>query len=153
MKLWLQQTNFLTLGGLKYNHMPGMFEELILPHISPYFRPLRQHLVDFWRALHPQITQDMLPRGKLGIHSQAKPEDILKVFKTALDDPALINELQKGSSTLGKRSAPSAPGELISAPNGWDAIEIPKKVLRNPPHMRAKPTRKILLAGKQRKGY
>jgi hypothetical protein len=95
----------------------------------------------------------MLPCGKLGIHSQAKPEDILKVFKTALDDPALINELQKGSSTLGKRSAPSAPGELISAPNGWDAIEIPKKVLRNPPHMRAKPTRKILLAGKQRKGY
>jgi len=149
MKLWLQQTNFFSLGGLKYNHMPGMFEELMLPHISPYFQPLQKHLVAFLHALHPQITQDMLPRSKQGIHSRAKPEHILNVFKTALNDPTLIDELKKGPSSLGKRSA---PGELISTPNGWDAIEIPKRILRNPPHMRSKPAQKILLAGKQRKG-
>ena len=71
-----------------------MFEEFILPHISPYFRPLQRHLIAFWRALHPQISQDILPRSQKGIHSLAKPEHILNVFKTALNDPALVDELK-----------------------------------------------------------
>ena len=146
MKLWLQQTNFLALGGIKYHPLPGMFENVILPHISPYFRPLREHLVAFWHALHPQITQNTLPRGEDGVHSLAKPEHIIEVFKKALQDPALIDELKWGPSTLGKRST---PGDLTSAPNGWDAIAVQKK--SSSPHMRSKPARKILLAGKQRR--
>ena len=144
MKLWLWQTNFLALRHLKYGQLAGFFE---MPggHISSYFQPLQPHLIAFWHALHPQITPTTLPRGEDGIRSQAKPEKIIEIFKQALQDPILIDELKRGPNTLGKCSR---PGELSSSPNGWDTIPTAKH-LQGTTKLQAAPER---LVGKRRKG-
>jgi len=124
----------------------GFFEELILPHISPYFAPLQKYLLAFWRALHPS-TPSSPALGRSGIHSVAKPQDIIEVFKEALDDPLLIKEMQSGSSS-GLDNCP-LPSDYGPAPNCWDVVE--RKAKRKAPYLQPKPTRMTKLSGKRRR--
>ena len=64
------------------------------------------------------------------IHSNVRCEDIVSILKSALLDPALIEEAKEARSLLGKRSA---PGDLVVAPNGWDAIKLVKTLVQ--PHV------------------
>jgi Fungal protein kinase len=116
MKHWLNVNTFSVVGHLKYSHMSCHSEEVILPHISPFFEPLKPHLKAFWHVLHPQRTT-ILPVGTSGSHSQATAGSIVDVFKQALQDKQLINEAEKSPITLGKHSL---PGNLVST--GWDAV-------------------------------
>ena len=56
MRHWLTMNTFSVLGHLKHSHMSCHFEEVILPHISPYFEPLKLYLKALWGVLHPQQT-------------------------------------------------------------------------------------------------
>ena len=100
MNHWLTINTFSVLGHLKYSHMSCHFEEVILPHISPYFEPLKLYLKALWGVLHPQRTT-VLPVGRSGSHSQATAKSIIDVFKLAFQDKHLINEAQHSASTLG----------------------------------------------------
>jgi len=108
MREWLEQKSFSNLGHLKFSHMAHHFELIILPHISPYFDPLKPHLRKLWRALHSQIT-DTVPIGMDGSHSMANPMDIINIFKEALQDPILIDEARSTKTSLGKRAKPGDP--------------------------------------------
>lgn len=116
MRDWLKPVSLSYLGHAKFSQMGCMFEDVILPHISPYFLPLKPHLIAFWRALHP-CGSEGLPLRNHG-RSCATAQEILAVFKDALDDEELTNEARE-SITLGKRSR-AHPGDLVSGRNGWD---------------------------------
>lgn len=105
LRVWLEQTSFEALGHMKFSHMAHHLDIVILPHISPYFDPLKPHLRSIWRALHPQIAVNV-PIGRAGSHSTASPMDIINVLKEVLRDPVLINEARSTKSTLGKRATP-----------------------------------------------
>ena len=127
MREWLQQTSFSVLGHLKYSHMAHHFELLILPHISPYFNPLKPHLRRLWHALHPQIT-DNVPLGRDGSHSTASPMDVINVFKEALQDPVLVDGARSTKTTLGKRAKPGDPSQ-----NPWYPAETDQRLLTDDP--------------------
>lgn len=145
MKNWLAVNTFSVLGHLKHSHMSCHFEELILPHISPYFAPLRPHLRNLWSTLHPQITKTV-PVGHQGSHSLATARSVIEVFKRALQDEILIKEAHQSDSTLGKRSL---PGDLVST--GWDAVSVAKKFLIAEPQTQVKQKRQTKLMGKRRR--
>jgi hypothetical protein len=145
IKEWLCANNLGTLGHLKFSHMIGHFESHILPHISPYFYPLRPHLSTF--------RDTLLPRGlnsaaKEAVHSLATCQDVIDVFKNALLDKTLIEEAKKARSVLSERSL---PGDLVVAPNGWDVIKVPKTLLNAKPKLSPTTPRKTRLMTRGRR--
>ena len=146
MKHWLTVNTFSVLGHLKYSHMSCHFKEVILPHISPYFEPLKLYLKALWGVLHPQQTT-FLPVGRSGSHSQATAKSIINVFKLALQDKHLINEAQHSASTLSKCSLPS---DLVST--GWDVVWVLKKALADKPQAEAKQKQNTKLMTKRHWG-
>jgi hypothetical protein len=144
MKDWIRTTDPVNLGHLKYSHMIGHFELDILPYISPYFQPLKQHISALWNTLFPhRFTVPTV--GKEATHSPATCLDIIKVFKAALEDKSLIEEANQSSTILGKRSS---PGDLVSAADSWDAVKVPKKLLTAEPRIMPTVLRKTKLMGK-----
>lgn len=126
MKHWLSLNNFSILGHMKHSQMSSChFETVILPHISPYFKPLKPHLLAFWHALYPR-GPSTLPAGMSDSHSLATCQSIINVLKLALQDNALYPP--KGS--LAKRSL---PGDLVSTSGGWDTAPVKKKSSRGKP--------------------
>jgi hypothetical protein len=124
MKHWIQASNLSVLGHMKFSHMMSHFEDVILQKISPYFFPLKDHIRAFWKALIPEREQ-MASNGKLVVHSVATGQDIINVFKDALQDKDLIRAHKSSLSVLGKRSA---PGDLVVGSNGWDATKVPRTI-------------------------
>lgn len=136
------------VANLKFSSMIAYFEEDILPHISPYFKPLKPHISALWNVLFPQrLTQPMV--GKEATHSTATCLDVINIFKSAFGDELLIEEAIKPSTILGKRSH---PGDLISATNGWDAVELPKNLLTAEPKKNPTTVRQSKLMKKTRRG-
>ena len=135
MKSWFTTDDLATLGHLKSSQMFLHFEERILPHISPFFKPLVPYLKKFWSVLHPQRTEKVVPVGRASCHGTATCHDIVDVLKSALLDKELINQARKSDSILGKRAL---PGDLTSTPNGWGAAKISKGPLQDSPHMKRK---------------
>ena len=72
--------------------------------------------------------------GKTVVHSTATGEDIIKVFKVALQDKILIRAHILASSVLGKRSA---PGDLVVGSNGWDPAKVPRDFRKPTPKLAA----------------
>ena len=64
------------------------------------------------------------------MHSTATCLDVINIFKSVFQDKSLVEEAKQPSTILGKRSR---PGDLISASNGWDAVEPPQKLLAAEP--------------------
>jgi hypothetical protein len=76
--------------------------------------------------LHPvQVYDDVDHPANCVAHSSATPMDIINIFKAALLDEDLITQLKSTQSILSKRSA---PGDLISAHNGWDVVAVSELV-------------------------
>jgi len=123
MKYWFTPNDLVMLGHVKCSHMFIFFEEIILPHISPYFQPLVPFIRNFWSLLHPQRTDKVVPVGSSSCHSTATGRDIVEVFKLALLDKELIKQAGQSDSTLGKRAL---PGDLASSQNGWDTAKVSK---------------------------
>jgi hypothetical protein len=122
IKQWLAATNLNTLGHTKFSHMGAHIDVEILPHLSPYFSPLRSHICNLWTALFPNQLSTGGPHAS---HSKATILDLIKAFKKVLSDPDLIARAKDAApGNLRKRSR---PGELIIAANGWDAIHPSKK--------------------------
>jgi hypothetical protein len=118
MKDWISTKDIRSLGFLKSGSMLG-FENHVLPFISPYFFPLRSHLVSLWRTLHP-ITTNPAPADPGAARSFANPIDIINVFRTALQDPILIGLAKNSESNPLKRAF---PGEQIFASDTWDVLD------------------------------
>jgi hypothetical protein len=120
---WIHTKDPKTLGNMKFTHMIALFEEDILPCISPYFKPITPFISGLWNILFPQrLTKPTV--GKESMQSPATCLDVINIFKSVLRDKNLQEEAKNPSTILGKRSR---PGELIS--NGWDAVEPTKKLL------------------------
>jgi hypothetical protein len=120
---WINTKDPKTLGQTKFTHMIALFEEDILPFISPYFKPIIPFISELWNILFPQrLTKPTV--GKESMRSSATCLNVINAFKSVLQDKALQEEAKNPSTILGKRSR---PGELIS--NGWDAVEPTKKLL------------------------
>jgi len=148
IKNWLLTKDPSIVGQLKFSSMMGYFEEDILPHISPYFKPLKPHISALWGVLFPhRLTQPIV--GKEAMHSTATCADVINVFKSAFEDKSLIEEANQPSTILGKRSH---PGDLISAANGWDAVEPPNKLLTAEPKKNPTTVRQTKLMKKSRRG-
>ena len=129
------------LGHLKYSHMKGHFETHIIDHISPYFNPLKKYICQIWDILiPPELSQ--LTRLK-SVQSSATPQDIIKVFKAALEDDQLIKDAEVARSFHNKRSL---PGELIIDSNCWDAVKAPKTSKK--PKLTPSATREAILLTK-----
>jgi hypothetical protein len=136
MKNWLCSTNLVELGFMKFSHMV-FFEDTILPGISPYFEPLKQHLSSLWNTIVPQPRPSL---GKEFVHSVVTCHDIIKVFKEILLDQSLISNAEEAAATtLGKRSL---PGGLNIGSNGWDVIRPMKKQLTEDPKISPSPKRR-----------
>jgi hypothetical protein len=130
MKEWLTATRLTSLGHLKYSHMLGHLEGSILSHFSPYFDPLKDHIVALWNVIFPVHLSRV---GQQGVRSVATFSDIIKVFKTALLDEKLINEARNSRTVLGKRSV---PGDLTVARDGWDVVKVTKRESEAEPKMK-----------------
>jgi hypothetical protein len=132
-----------SLGGLKLGHMIVLFETHILSGISPYFKPISPYIAKLWHEILPD-------RSKPGISSNVTCMDIIKVFKTALLDPALIDEAKKvklDPTVLGKRAR---PGDLVTAPNGWDVVSVAKRTLNAKAQLQmSRPKRKLMTKTKR----
>jgi hypothetical protein len=115
MKAWLTMEDIRSLGFLKNGAMIG-FEENVLPHISSYFSPLKPHLINLWRALHPIVSS---PSERGTAHSSANPIDIINVFKVALQDQSLISQAQSPASNSLKRAF---PGDQVFSADSWDVV-------------------------------
>jgi hypothetical protein len=133
VKKWLESTNLVDLGHMKFSHMIGFFEDTVLRHISPYFEPLRLHLSSLWKTIIPHADPYT---GKDSVHSSVTCLEIINVFKTILLDEALITQAEQAGATLGKRSL---PGELDVASNGWDVVTPTKKKLMKEPNISPTP--------------
>ena len=118
MKDWISTKDIRSLGFLKNGSMLG-FEIYVLPFISPYFDPLRTHLISLWRTLHP-IATNPEPGAQGAARSFANPIDIINVFRTALQDPILIGQTKNPESNPCKRAI---PGEQIFASDTWDVLK------------------------------
>jgi hypothetical protein len=122
MKEWLESNKFSTLGHNKFSHMVAHFDDVV-EGISPYFSPLKVYIQNFWGALIPERAL-YASNGKRVVRSPATPQDIIEVFKTALQDKDLIAAHKSTeSSVLGKRSV---PGDLVAGLTGWDPVKIAK---------------------------
>jgi len=135
------------LGHLKHSHIFAYFDSLILQNISPYFLPLKKYIRDIRDALFPQPRD--LSNGPEAVHSSATPHDIIKVFKAALLDENLINDAKAAINFKHKRSL---PGDLIVAPNCWDAVK--PDAFRSPkkPKLAPSVTRDVKLLRRGRRG-
>jgi hypothetical protein len=148
IKQWLCANNLNALAHLKFSHMVGHFEDVVLPYISPYFQPLRQHLSLLWATILPH--RSIKPTvGKEALRSDVTCSNIIEAFKLILRDKSLISQAEQAGTTLGKRSL---PGDLDVAQNGWDAVRAPKKLLITDPKVKPNTKRQAKLMTKGRKG-
>ena len=132
IKHWFCSTNLVELGHAKFSHMIGGFETFVLPFISPYFEPLREHLSLLWSTIFPQqSTRPSIGQG--AVHSNVTCSDIIEAFKIILLDKSLISQAEQAATTLGKRSL---PGDLSISSIGWDAVRPSKKLLAKEPKIR-----------------
>jgi hypothetical protein len=155
IKTWLSSTNLVDLGMLKYSHMFAFFESTIVSHISPYFKPLQQHLYLLRKTIFPhwQHRSDgdvglAMDLGKNSVCSVVTCSDVIEAFKTILLDESLISQAEKPPTTLGKRSL---PGDYDTVKHGWDVIKPSRKVLATGPKFKQSNTvrrAKLLLKGK-----
>lgn len=143
IKNWMCTTDPKSLGHMKFSHMIGHFEILILPNISPYFKPLTPHLSSLWKVLFPQrLTAPSV--GQEATHSPATCLDVINIFKSVLEDKSLI-EQAKNTSVLGKRSS---PGDHVANTNDWDAVKVSRNLLTVEPGMKPTTTRRSALMTK-----
>lgn len=148
LKKWITTRDPRTLGHLKYSHMIGHFETDVLPHISPYFKPLQPHISALWNILFPhRLTRPSI--GKEATHSTATCADVINVFKSVFQDESLIEEA-KQPNVLGKRSH---PGDLIISTNDWDAGKPSKKLLTAKPNIKSKVARQTKLMTKSHRKF
>lgn len=113
------------LGDIKSSHIMLQFEPAILDHISPYFEPLKEHIINLWKAIISiQVDQ---PQQKYNFCSSATPCDIIKVFKMALLDTRLIEDAKSAAGDLKHHNKRSHPGDLVADSNCWDAVKPPTK--------------------------
>jgi len=124
--------------------MMGHFESHILPHISPYFNPLKKYLIAFRNVLLPK--RFLSNRSKEAVHSLTTCRRVINVLKAALLDKKLIDEARQSHSVLGKRSV---PGDLVVASNGWDVVKVPKTMLTEKPKLSPTTTRRTKLMTKR----
>jgi hypothetical protein len=131
---WLSTTDLLALGNTKHGHMVAFFHSFILPFISPYFSPLKPHMLSLRDKILPPPAAER--EGDFHVRSEVTCDDLIKVFKTALLDQSLIAQAEQAGSNLGKRSL---PGELVS--NGWDPVKPSKRKLTSEPKISPSPTK------------
>ena len=112
---WLTMPNLQTLGYVKFGSMLGHFEEGVLSHISPYFYPLKPHILSWWRVLHPVTATVDAAKTHFSSYHDPSPSKIIDVFKQALMDP-LVKEGNDDKSAL----KCSFPGERTQ--DGWDVV-------------------------------
>lgn len=122
--------------------MLGHFNASILSHFSPYFDPLKVHIVALWNVIFPVHLNRV---DQHGVHSVATFGDIIKVFKTALLDEKLIKEAANPPTVLGKRSV---PGDLTMVGDGWDVVKVTKRELEVKPKMKQQTKRSAKLMEK-----
>lgn len=133
--------------------MNDFFESLVLPTISPYFEPLKNHLVSLWNTILPEQPRRRAVASILDpVHSVVTCLEIIEVFKTILLDKALISQAEQDFSVLGKRSERSFPGDLALAPNGWDVYNPASKKLAKKAKITPVVVRKRKMMTKGKKG-
>lgn len=154
IKTWLSSNNLVDLGMLKYSHLFAFFESAIVSHISPYFKPLQQHLYLLRKTIFPHwehrsdgavgLNMDL---GKHFVHSDVTCSKVIEAFKTILLDESLISEAEKGPTTLGKRSL---PGGYDTVKHGWDVVRPSKRTMATGPKFNQSTARraKLLMKGK-----
>lgn len=134
--------------------MNDFFESLVLPAISPYFNPLKGHLVSLWDKIRPERFGRQTGTSLLDpVHSDVTCLEIIETFKTILLDKALISQANHTPPTvLGKRSERSFPGDLAVAANGWDVVNPGNVKLAKVPKTNPNFVRKRRLMTKGKKG-
>jgi len=147
IKTWLSSNNLVDLGMLKYSQLFAFFESTILSHISPYFKPLRQHLYLLRKTIFPHWEH--LSDGDIGVHSDVTCSKVIEAFKTILLDESLISEAEKAPTTLGKRSL---PGDYDTVKHGWDVVRPSKRTLATAPKFNQPTARRAKLLMKGKKG-
>jgi Fe-S cluster biosynthesis and repair protein YggX len=136
MRQWFSVKDVNNLGVVKQGHMTTFMADDILSHISPYFNPLKKHITAFCQLLFVKKAKG--DYGKDALHSTTTCLDFINIFKSVFADKSLLEEAKRQSTVLGKRSY---PGDLISARNGWDAVDVSQALLvaepkKNPTNVR-----------------
>jgi len=126
IKHWFDVEKLDTLAVAKLGHMTTFLEDDILSNISPYFAPLKPHITRMCTMLFRDKMKGK--SGKDAMHSTATCLDFINIFRMVFQDQLLVDQAKKINQVLGKRGHDA--GDLVSAENGWDAVQPSEELLK-----------------------